>query len=261
MPRQYLLDNCVWVLMRAAQHNITVSNALETSLTKLAKKLYNEIGYAEPFDIYVYWNSMLLRSDEPELSTSCRGDVLLSDWDKTSLSDNREISIAREDDVAVRLCHLYNYSQIIKTKGDEEIEDDLPEGIEIVVMKLQKVVQRTLSRKNIAIECNPTSNLKIGYFDRYDQHPLLTTFDPVEKNGDCSYPLVNASVNTDDRGVFATSAYMELSLIALALQKENINCSTENEGKNYSPRIIEDYINRIRENGHTQRFKFVGKHE
>ena len=79
-----------------------------------------------------------------------------------------------------------------------------PEGIEEVVSALQQQLQRKIANAGIAIECNPSSNLKIGPFDSYTQHPIFA----FRRND------LKASINTDDKGIFSTSLYNEYSLIA-----------------------------------------------
>lgn len=258
MPRQYLLDNCVWLLIRAAENNIYVSNSLETELLRLAKKMYLEIGYAQYdpklLDVHTYWNSMLLRGNE--LNEEDRmNPLLMSDWKQTEKVIVKDVMDAENDQEAVNLYRLYQTCHNVKTKGNEIIDDRWPDGIEDVVTELQKLLLRKLAYNNIAVECNPTSNVKIGFFDRYDEHPLLTTFDPINYLMDCHRAKVIASVNTDDRGVFATSVYTELSLMALALKKQKNLESNSPHDELYDHRAIADYIDRIRENGFKQRFK------
>ena len=131
------------------------------------------------------------------------------------------------------------------------MEDKFPPEIIPVVKQLQQWMLRELAKRHITIECNPTSNLKIGFFEQYDQHPLLTTFDALSLLGESSYPSVCATVNTDDRGVFGTSIYNELSLIALAMRK----IKDENNHELYNERTIIEYIERIRRNAYDKRFK------
>ena len=61
-------------------------------------------------------------------------------------------------------------------------------------------------KKKIAIETNPSSNVKIGPIDGYIDHPIFRFM----ANG------INVSINTDDKGIFATSLSNEYSLIANA---------------------------------------------
>lgn len=256
-PAQYILDNCVWICMRTAEADIEIPSSLKTFLVGLAKRMYEHIGYQHmsPFNIYTYWNSMLLRGDEPDCYS---GNNLsqhmcppISDWERTAFVHEERINNAREDEDARWIYSCYQYSEKIKKMGAERKESKFPPEIIPIVRKLQQWMLRELAKRRITIECNPTSNLKIGFFDRYDQHPLLTTFDALNQLGETSYPSVSATICTDNRGVFCTTAYTELSLIALAMHK--IKDKKNNEL--YNERTILDYLERIRNNGYNQRFK------
>ena len=54
----------------------------------------------------------------------------------------------------------------------------------------------------------------IGPFERYDQLPLLKFLNNLN---DC-----NISINTDDKGIIATSIEAEYALIAAAMKKNNV---------------------------------------
>ena len=103
-------------------------------------------------------------------------------------------------------------------------------------------------QKGIIIETNPSSNLKIGRFSRYDNHPI-TIFHDV--TGDASKHAMVVTINTDDKGVFATSLKNEYSLIALALRKMH-----DAEGHHlWSDMQIEEYLRRIANYSNITRFK------
>lgn len=252
--QQEVLDNCVWLLVRTSTFGITITNAFEKQLTQIARNLYLQIGYPGVFDVDCYWNSMLMRGDEPMAILGEKKDAL-TDWQKTHLVENKEVEAARNDAFAKLLYSLYHYCDKVKKNGTKHTEDKYLEEIVTVVASLQKKMQELISQKNIAIECNPTSNLKIGYFESYEEHPILTQFEPLESR--CVDPIVNASVNTDDRGVFATTVYNELSLLALALKKKDVKCkdTDKEQDGHYNPRAICDYIGGIRQNGIQQQFK------
>ena len=117
---------------------------------------------------------------------------------------------------------------------------------------LEKIQQNLLDKieeKHIAIECNPSSNFKIGEMERYDEHPIIKFFNYGLST---PYPRHNiaVSINTDDQGVFSTSLEREYSLIALAIERNQ----TE-EHKN-SPRAIIDWLDRVREMSIEQKFKY-----
>ncbi len=259
-PKQYVLDNCVWICVKTSKYNIDMPNSLETELMNRAKQLYKEIGYDcyKPFDLYTYWNSMLLRGDEPCSAGGKRetmtywGNTFATDWQQTAEIDDREVNIARQDRDACRLYYMYNYCHEIKTKGEMRYHGKYEnKDIYKVVSELQKKMRIEVAHRGIAVECNPTSNLKIGFVDKYCEHPLLQKFDPITEQANPSYPLLNASVNTDDRGVFATTLYNEFSLLALGMMKEKNDDGTPR----YGTRQVMEYIEHLRQAGEKQQFK------
>lgn len=118
------------------------------------------------------------------------------------------------------------------------------EAIEAVQYKLLQEVEDI----GIAIECNPTSNFKIGEIDRYDQHPI-TKFNTIR--GHTKYPKhdISVSINTDDKGVFATSIEREYALVAHSLIRKFRH---ENDGLKNSD--VYDWLDRIRLLSIGQRF-------
>ena len=135
----------------------------------------------------------------------------------------------------------------IKLRGNVIVEEKLPATLISAIPQIQKSLIRKVVDKGIAIECNPSSNLQIGPFEKYIDLPLFK-FNPVESDEHTT--VVNVSVNTDDRGVFATSIYNEYSLIAAALYK----MKDKDGNRLYNDQTIIRYIGKIRENGIKQRF-------
>lgn len=257
-PKQYVLDNCVWLCMKASQNDVEIPNSLETELNRLAKELYDDIGYQEkPFQMQSYWNSMLLRGDEPnnnygesEQQTYSQY-LLLTDWELTAEVDDDKVATARKDKTARLLYYQYNYDKSVKERGEIRYEGKYPESIVEVVNKLQSKMRCKVDSRQIAVEANPSSNMKIGFVDSYINHPILKCFDPIEKQQDPHYPLLRVSVNTDDRGVFDTTVYHELSLLALAMIKKK-----RKDGEmEYGTRQVMEYIDHLRKANAQQRFK------
>ena len=112
---------------------------------------------------------------------------------------------------------------------------------------IQDDLLNKIERKHIAIECNPTSNYKIGEMERYDQHPIVKYFN-YGLNTPYKQHNIAVSINTDDQGVFATSLEREYSLMALALENNELG------GYKNSPRTVVEWLNRIREMSVEQRF-------
>ena len=118
--------------------------------------------------------------------------------------------------------------------------------------KIQQHLIGKIEQRHIAIECNPSSNFKIGEISRYDEHPILKFF-----NYGLNTPFprhdVAVSINTDDQGVFSTSLEREYSLMALAIERN------QTEEHQNSPRAIVDWLDRVREMSIEQRFKYYKK--
>ena len=256
IPLQNLLDECVWLYVRGRALGVTMSHAFEDYIIEdIAKTLYNAIGYNKiaAWDTNNYWQSMLLRGNDPEYINSSNDYAWLSLWDATAYSTHSIVQDAANNQVAKDLYSAYFFGKEIIKNGMQLKQHvwDLKE-IVAVVDDMQKKMQYEISQKKIAIECCPTSNLKIGYIDRYDQHPLLTKFYPIDKvNSDPSYPLIKSSINTDDRGVFHTSVYEEYSLMALALEKSVDN----NNKRKYNEPTVLRYIEEIRRNAQQMAFR------
>lgn len=256
IPLQNLLDECVWLYVRGRALGVTMSHAFEDYIIEdIAKTLYNAIGYNKiaAWDTNNYWQSMLLRGNDPEYINSSNDYAWLSLWDATAYSTHSIVQDAANNQVAKDLYSAYFFGKEIIKNGMQLKQHvwDLKE-IVAVVDDMQKKMQYEISQKKIAIECCPTSNLKIGYIDRYDQHPLLTKFYPIDKvNSDPSYPLIKSSINTDDRGVFHTSVYEEYSLMALALEKSVDN----NNKRKYNEPTVLRYIEEIRKNAQQMAFR------
>ena len=251
LPRQYLLDQCIWLLMRSKELNVTVDSNIEALLLDKAEECYNDIGYMlKPFNPKTYWHSMLLRGNDPEFIYTNKSQTLMTKWERTANVEDSRIHVAMGDKQAKDLFHDYYYDADIKKMGMILVTHKWPKEIVRVVETMQEKMRSYVASKHIGIECCPTSNLKIGYIERYDHHPLITKFYPVlPKPNDT---IIYSSINTDDRGVFYTSIYEEYSLIALALRKMT---HSETNERMYNDREIIRYIGEIRKNAQQMAFR------
>lgn len=240
MPQQNLLDNYVWLYHQIKANDTKAPSSLLLDLENRASFLYYQIGYKD-FSLLKCWHAWLLRGEENIGEKD-------SPWGKTAFSKCAFVKNARLDTEAVNMNLQYNHNPLIKQKGTKVIEEKIPKGIEKIVEDLQDVMIRKISEKGVAIETNPSSNICIGSFEKYEDLPLFN-FAPMEQ--DVHTSVVNVSVNTDDRGIFATSLYHEFSLIAAALFKQK----DKDGNRLWSNEAIYDYIDRLRSNGFNQRFK------
>ena len=242
MPKQYMLDNCVWLLYRSKLYGIELNEATVRFLDDTIHALLSEIGYGEKTDIYYYWQSMLLRGDARENDGVEPFPTFMA---AALCKDDRAVQ-ARKFAEANVLHERYETDMHIREKGSVPDEFKYPRSICEDVYQMQEAMMNEIEEKGICIESNPSSNLKIGPFERYEELPLLRlngVKEPREHR-------VSVSINTDDRGVFSTSIHNEYSLMAIALTK----ASDEAGNRKYSNEEIEHYIERIMQYGQNQKF-------
>lgn len=239
IPQQILLDNLVWLKYRTKEFNISLSEKVQLFIEQNYMRLLSLLRY--PIcDMYTYWQSMLHRGDLHSFESGLSDDIKYTlPEEQRNLSGN------------VKLClDHYLYSKECKEEGNKAITLKLPDSFPVDIQQLQSSMLKQIGKIGIVIECNPSSNLKIGRFSRYDEHPIFN-FHPIDG---ISHSTLCVSINTDDRGVFATSLCNEYSLIAASLYKQ-----TDNNGNCLWTDVqIEEYIKRIAHYGNLSRFTLKG---
>lgn len=242
MPKQLLLDNIVWLLNFCEVWGISLLGIKE-NLKIQAEKLYREIGYEEPYDIESYHKSMLLRGNDSQTYERAS-----SSWIMTASDDSPEALEAIKDGKARRLCEQYFKDSDVYMKGFQCSEEfEIPYHYDHVIKKIQNKMMKLLSGKKICIETNPTSNVRIGHLGQYDELPLFR-FSKIRKRPSQDILI---SVNTDDKGIFATSLHREFSLLAIALTKQR----HKGVVKKFDKRTVYQYVGRLASAGQKQRFR------
>lgn len=258
--RQVLLDNFVWLSIRVAKiaGRIALCEYLEDESRHLYRQIYTEAGYDEPFNIHNYYESWLLRGDDPKIVTNrleTKKDIELniSAWTKCAKNEaDKDVCRARNNPKARDLYYEYHFNKTVKENGNKAVilpiaHNHYAEFVEMVD-KVRELLLCKIERLHIAIECNPSSNLRIGEMRNYIEHPIFkfnnygikTPYPPHE---------ISVSINTDDSGVFSTSLEREYTLMGIALEK------TDDERFSNSPRAVREWLNRVRKMSVEQRFK------
>lgn len=250
MSLQMMMDNMAWLhhrVKRLKGYGYILGGIKET-YEDCYRKVYS--GSAVP-SIELYYKSMLLRGDAPECykedgTVSNMGDDLV-EWKSKALNSDKLCCKAREYREAKKLFYQYHYNQKGKRNGafyDEWVVDD---GIISAIAEIQKQILDEVDEIGLAIECNPTSNLRIGEFGRYDEHPILK----FNNEGLRVFPKkgLSVSINTDDKGVFSTSIEREYALIAYAIMRH-----FKMNGCEIGNTVVYDWLDRIRQNSLSQRF-------
>ena len=249
---QVWLDNVVWLYIMCSKYNIgSCLRKLKEWYDKYYLLIYS--NDKEKADIDTYYRSMLLRGDAPALYSpysALQHNVRRPDnWGMSALCQDDDVKVSRNDKDACTLYYRYHFDEQVKMKGAESIEVKITSDFIDSVKAIQEVMLDRIAQHHIAIECNPTSNYRIGDFDRYIEHPIFKFF-----NKDIKVPhkdrCLKVSINTDDKGVFSTSLEREYALLAWALEKEGY----KNPQFKNSQYDIALWLDRIRQMGIEQKF-------
>lgn len=278
LSRQDLMDNIAWTLGFCLEHGIVIPEDLNVYLEYQFNNLLEEV-YAENVKVYekeksdlgaeaewaeaqvaaakveidlpeeeadwrLYYDAWKLRGDRPELYLDYEQPEMPAIYDGALREGIEE---ARSNKMCRDYYKLYHFSKSAREKGAiPEIFNIRDDHIELV-QKIQEELMEILTIKQIGIECNPTSNFKIGPFSRFEQHPMLRMYG---KNLYKCPNRMNISINTDDMGVFQTSLEMEYVTMYVALLKSK----DENGNARYTKEAVLKWLEDVKEFGHIQAF-------
>lgn len=258
LTKQALLDNVVWLYSQGC--SCEGFNRIEMKLKNLYARYFADLyGMCEIMEDDVklvptmqdYYQSWLLRGDNPEYyqRPSKTLSTVDSFWNIYALNENEMACEARNNLKARYLYYFYHYSERVYIEGNKYDEIKLDEDFVFVIKQIQARMLKNIEDMHVAIETNPTSNYRIGDFERYDEHPILHFFNYGLEHEGLDSHYITVSINTDDKGVFSTSLEREFSVMAAALEKK---AALEQDGN--SPRRIYDWLDRIREMGFEMMF-------
>lgn len=253
------LDNLSWLLIQIKHYNIHVSlhliQELENNYWRLFSDIYMNGKHIPP---HIYYQSWLLRGDDPEnnqnnIENKCIFNNPLTFWERCGVNEGEVFDAARQVEDARNLYFQYHFDPGVKRRGS--VSEEFRVSLEYIklISNLQTKMRFDIAEKHIAIETNPTSNLKIGDFERYVEHPITKFYNAeletdAQKLHEC--PQMSVSINTDDLGVFDTNLENEFALMAIALENEK----DKNGNPKYCSRQIYNWLESIRQMGEEQRF-------
>lgn len=288
LQQQDLLDNLIWLLYRTLEYGVDMPLSIREKLELDAKELMHYIGYDTTlYTLANYYQSWQLRGDHPRLySGKPRCDHYIDCYDRVSCDTcpnrrttqgfysfgyiqkgrfenfyeqkDQKLKRYRQDEKIRTLCWLYHFDPDIKKKGCEVISYKINPNIIPVIESLQNQMQHCLMTNGISIECNPSSNVLIGSFQKYRDHPMfrfnrhgirVPQWEHEPSAGLC------VSINTDDQGVFDTSLESEYAYVARSLERE-----LDDEGQRLNSNdAIYAYLDHIRRLGNSQTFHHKNK--
>lgn len=155
------------------------------------------------------------------------------------------------------LNYLYHFDDQVRREGVRKIKIDITEEYIRAVKAVQVEMRYRIAGKGIAIETNPTSNVFIGTFRRYDKHPILRFYNrglqiSDEEEQECAQMQV--SINTDDSGVFYTNLENEYALLARSVEQ----IVDKNDKQRFKKADIYTWLDSIRIMGNEQSFRNKG---
>lgn len=274
--KQVLLDNFAWLHHKCVRLKGSTSllGFLETMFHKYFRDLYDEKFwnkttlsdrmFAESSDdwetldnVETYYLSWMLRGNSPTFVTDFDSYDKMSNsmekqWIKAGLNHHVGVDLAGHNSNARTLYAMYHskkYADRCMSVDTFTMPADYREDYYELLEMIQEQLLCKIEKRHIAIECNPSSNYKIGEMERYDEHPILRFFNfgldtPYKPHN------ISVSINTDDQGVFSTSLEREYSLMALAMERNEL------KGHKNSPRAVIEWLNRVREMSIEQRFDY-----
>ena len=267
LPAQELLDNLAWLCFRSTELNVTIPEKLKNELLLRAGSLFDEIyGSVCPSftsggcnALEYYYQAMLLRGDAPECykfdgKTASFCDI--SPYDQFYsfyANDTPEIALLiekyRSDPKLCQLYYCYHYSYDVRKNGAKIVSMDISPSYISLIRQMQIAMRREINERGISIECNPSSNVLIGTFSDYHNHPILN-FNNEGLNLPKLDVQMHVSINSDDPGVFDTTLSFEYALLAKTLAEK----TDANGNRIHSGREIEGYIRNLLRMGKEQSF-------
>lgn len=221
LPRQYYLDNLVWMIKKSREEGLHIDIELERWALVEAERVYGEIGYIGNFNLDHYYASMLLRGN----------DIL-------------EIP---GDGAVQRLLWAYFTNNCIIENGNIPITMKVRKDYVKQVVRIQRAVCRMVADNGICVESNLTSNVLISNVKRYDAHPIVA----FGKTKGCTQRELKVTLGTDDKGVFATSLHNEYALLVTSMMKKKRKQGYDG----WYDQHVADFIERLAENSMNYRFQ------
>lgn len=267
--KQDRLDNLVWLLFRSSEWSVSIPSDLRTRMTCQAEALLSEL-YGHTIqnhamgNLHNYYEAWKLRGDHP--------DIIRSKLYGADKSPNRFCSHTMEQyqaskenpffqntgvsngmvhsEIQIQLAYAYLYDRKSRYRGQKVVAASTEAPYLKLIREMQEQMLRKLNEQGIAIESNPSSNLLIGSFDRYDSHPVFLFNNDGLSHTTSPGQQMNVSINTDDQGVFATSLENEYALLASAMYRK----TDENGERLYSDHTVLSYLEHLQSMGIRQVF-------
>jgi hypothetical protein len=241
--RLSLLDDLVWAQPRlhATQAAPALLHWVDRKIEALAEQLYGT--NPSPTTLFRAWELRAALPDDPvdpvttPLHHALRADQRrrLHPGGPTSTCTHCDSPFPHSPQGPHCLWRRYWTDAALFTRGEALELVTLDERWTTALRHLQDDMLRDISRRGIAIEANPSSNVAIGPIDRYRDHPIFR-WHPPGADPNAIRPLV--VIGTDDPAIFGMELAQEYAALACAAQQ-----------RGHSPREILAWLHDLRKTG------------
>lgn len=267
--KQDRLDDLVWLLFRSREYNVRIPSYMRAEMRDNAESLMHELYGSfiknDNFTLNDYYNAMKLRGDHPDMYTEydskeskgaklqelfCgfRYSVYGQYVSYYSLRKSKESDMPKRSELDKFMYH-YHFDCDVRENGLKTCSFAIDDDYISLINDMQEAMIGDLTDKGIYVECNPSSNVLIGTFGKYERHPIFR-FNQYRMNKKTNNHLC-ASLNTDDMGIFDTSLENEYAYVAAALESMR-----DDDGKRlYDDDFILEYLDHLRLMGERQVFR------
>jgi len=201
-PREDRLDDLLWEFDRATTGEVDIGSARREPLRAEVRRLAADI-YGETLEVEVLVEARRLRHSA----------TLLRQLGFPFL--NRRAPL-ESSDKAVLLWYRYLTDASVFLRGRVPVVVPVTPAEIGYLTEAQKWLARSLSEREVTIESNPSSNLLVGDFGTFANHPSLKIH-PLPRDRDHGRAYPPLSINSDDPLCFATSLADEYSYVYAAL--------------------------------------------
>lgn len=206
------LDNLIFVyeLIQSDGKYYGHLGKLQGEILKYFQEIYN---YQKPLNIHQIIESWKARKYDPIIALGWRDPSIFEEFDSQEFKAFNELNITVQE-----LYELYHTGECIEKYNTMiQIEPDQAPFFEDTLRDLQNIMIQHVNNKNIVLETLPTSNVRISYYKRYEEHHLWRWLGLENyKEGDLKPTVV---VGSDDTGIFMTNLRNEYAHIYQTVSK------------------------------------------
>ena len=205
------LDNLIFISFFLSENNElqNLNFEIKDSIDQYWKDIYDEI----PLSLHYLKQVYLCRKLDPK--TRKNENNKLNELDKQEWDYEKILSFKPSKKV-LELFDKYHMPKCIE-QYNKMIEIEIDNKWVLLLNALQEKMIKLLNKKNIAIETMPTSNIRISFYENYEQHHIFNWHSP---QGDQDKVKPNLVVASDDPGIFMNHLRAEYShLYQTAIKK------------------------------------------